>query len=313
MKTKSIAIAGSSVRCGLVFACLAIMSVNGWGQTSGNIGYAQPGAGGKARAQQSERNKRVISQQDLPPTNTGMFVEANILMNVKADEYVAVFGLALEGATIAECTERMDAAIRAFKQALKPLAVRESDIFVDFVTGPKIYTFDLNGDIARERLTGYELKKNVSIHYNERDLIDRLVVAAAQANVTDLIKVDYVVKDIRAIQKLLMQAAATVLKSKTEDYEKLLAARIQPAPQIYAERSSIHYPSDMYDAYTAAESDEVVSPNGRNTIQRARKGKTFFFNGLDGDGFDQVINPVITEPVVQFTLYLKVRYDTVRE
>jgi hypothetical protein len=33
------------------------------------------------------------------------------------------------------------------------------------------------------------------------------------------------------------------------------------------------------------------------------------FNGLDADGFDSVLNPVITEPVVQFTLYLKVKYE----
>src|SRR5262245_10386239 len=161
MKVRTIAIMGSSIRCGLVFACFSIMSVNGWGQTSGNIAYAQSGSGGKARAQQSERNKRVISQQELPPTSTGMFVEANILMNVKADEFVAVFGLAQEGVTIAECTDKMDAAIKAFKEALRPLGVRESDIFVDFVTEPKTYAFDLNGDVARERLTGFELKKNV--------------------------------------------------------------------------------------------------------------------------------------------------------
>ena len=33
------------------------------------------------------------------------------------------------------------------------------------------------------------------------------------------------------------------------------------------------------------------------------------FNGLSGDGFDQVINPVVLEPVVQFTLHLKVKYE----
>jgi len=30
---------------------------------------------------------------------------------------------------------------------------------------------------------------------------------------------------------------------------------------------------------------------------------------LDGDGFDLVLNPVITEPVVQCTLYLKIKYE----
>ena len=46
----------------------------------------------------------------------------------------------------------------------------------------------------------------------------------------------------------------------------------------------------------------------RFTIQSARKSRTFFYNGLDGDGFDEVLNPVVTEPPVQFTLYLKVCY-----
>ena len=32
------------------------------------------------------------------------------------------------------------------------------------------------------------------------------------------------------------------------------------------------------------------------------RAATFFFNGLDGDGFDSVIDPVILEPAVQFTL-----------
>ena len=40
-----------------------------------------------------------------------------------------------------------------------------------------------------------------------------------------------------------------------------------------------------------------------------RKGRTFFFNGLDGNGFDSVINPVGIEPMVQVTLYLKLKYE----
>lgn len=47
----------------------------------------------------------------------------------------------------------------------------------------------------------------------------------------------------------------------------------------------------------------------RYAVQQARKSRTFYYNGLDADGFDEVINPVITEPTVQFTLYLKVKYE----
>ncbi len=39
-----------------------------------------------------------------------------------------------------------------------------------------------------------------------------------------------------------------------------------------------------------------------------RKTSTFYYSPLDPAGFDAVINPAGVEPVVQFTLYLKVKY-----
>jgi uncharacterized protein YggE len=169
------------------------------GQVGGNVGYAQ--AGGKAKAEQSERSKRVLTKDELPPTGTSMFVEASVLMNVKADEYVAVFGISREGETVDECGRKMDATIKEFSDALKPLGVVGDDLFVDFVAQNKIYGFEVTGDIAREKLVGFEVKKNLSIHYRDRSLLDRFIAAAARAQVFDLIKVDYIVKDTRRVQE----------------------------------------------------------------------------------------------------------------
>jgi hypothetical protein len=138
------------------------------------------------------------------------------------------------------------------------------------------------------------------------------VVAAAKAQIYDLIKVDYIVKDINAVQDKLMGEASSVIKQKVARYEKLLGIKVEPPAEVYAERPAIHYPTEMYDSYTAAESESIARPPQRYTIQQARKGRTFFFNGLDGSGFDKVINPVVLEPVVQFTLYVKVKYEVVR-
>ena len=92
-----------------------------------------------------------------------------------------------------------------------------------------------------------------------------------------------------------------------------MGTRLQSPAQVYAERPAIYYPTDMYDGYTAYESEEMSggASNYRQkyTVQAARKSRTFFYNGLDAGGFDYVINPVVTEPVVQFTLYLKVKYE----
>jgi uncharacterized protein YggE len=279
------------------------------GQAMGNSGYSENG--GRARAAQRGLAKRVLTKDELPPTGTSTFVECSVLMNVKADEYVAVFGITQEGETLAECSDKMDLRVKAFTADLNPLGISSADLFVDFVAQTRLYAFEAEGDLIQEKLAGFELKKNLLIHYKDASLLDRISLAAAQSQVFDLIKVDYIVKDVGRVQDRLMEEAATVTKNKISRYEKLLGIKLQHPAQVYAEKSTIHYPTQMYDSYQAYESEGIESSYYRQkyTVRFARKSKTFFFNGLDADGFDSVLNPVITEPVVQFTLYLKVKYE----
>ncbi|MCH8275863.1 MAG: SIMPL domain-containing protein [Armatimonadetes bacterium] len=279
------------------------------GQVGGNIGYSAVVA--KAKAEQRERAKRVLTQEELPPTGTSTFVEANVLMNVKADEWVAVFGITQEGETLAECGEKMDATVKTFSAELKKLGIGDGQLFLDFVSQTKIYGFEQQDNTLQEKLVGFVLNKNLSIHYTDQALLDKLTLAAARSQVFDLIKVDYIVEDINAVQDVLMQEAARIIKQKVARYEKLLGIKLEPPAQVYAERPAIHYPTQMYDSYTAYESEQILSQAQRQryTVLSARKTRTFFFNALDGDGFDAVINPVIIEPVVQFTLYLKLKYE----
>jgi uncharacterized protein YggE len=305
----------SMVVFGIVFHLLAGSGAGvSRGQVGGNVGFAQGGGGaggGKARAEQSERARRVLSTQELPPTGTSTFVEANVLMNVRPDEYVVVFALARDGETVAECGKKMEATLKEFTTDLKALGIADQDIFVDFIAQNKLYGFELTGDIAREKLVGFDLKKNVSIHYKDRALLDKLVVLAAKSQIFDLIKVDTVVKDASKIHDRLVETAAGIIKTKMARYEKLLDIKLKAPAQVYAERSGVHYPTDLYDSYIAHDSEEISSPFDRQkyTTQSMRKSRTFYYNGLDGDGFDEVIDPVILEPAVQFTLYLKVKYE----
>ncbi len=284
-------------------------ALTGYAQASGNVAYSQQG--GQARAEQNERNKRVVAPTDVPPTATTMFVEASVLMNVKADEYVALFAVNQECTTVADCNQQMDATVAAFAAEAQRLGVGKDDLFVDFAAQNKIYSYQVTGTVARQRLSGFELKKNVAVHYRDKALLDKLIIAASRSNIFDLIKVDYVVRDAAAVQNRLMEEAAKVVKQKSARYERLLGVRLQPPAQVYAERHSTYYPTEMYDSYTAYESEDV-SPDyyrERYTIQSARKSRTFFFNPLTADGFDAVINPVVIEPVVQFTVYLKLKYE----
>ena len=247
----------------------------------------------------------------MPPTATTMFVEASVLMNVLADEHVAVFAVQHECSTVPECNQKMDATTGQFVAELRQLGVRPEEVFVDFAAQNKIYGFTVEGNVARERLAGFELKKNVSVRYRDKALLDQLVLAAARAKIFDLVKVDYVVRDSAAVQGKLVEEAARVVREKAARYERLFGIRLAQPPQIYAERASTYFPTEMYDSYVAHESEAVDADDYRRkyTVHNARKGRTFFFNALNADGFDAVVNPVVIEPVVQFTLYLRVKYE----
>lgn len=278
-------------------------------QASGNIGYSE--ASGNRRAEQNELSKR--NTNNTPPSATSMFVEASVLMNVLADEYVATFGMAEECVTVPECNQKMDATVAQFTAALKGLGIQANEVYVDFAAQNKIYAYQIEGNIARERLVGFELKKNISVHYRDKALLDRLVIAASASKIFDLIKVDYIVRDTAAVQNRLMEEAARIAKQKVARYERLMGIKLLPTAQIYAEKPSIYFPTEMYDSYTAFESENITpdyySDRQRYTVQRARKSRTFFFNPIKGANFDLVINPVVIEPVVQFTLYLKLKYE----
>jgi len=276
--------------------------------------FAQVGGGSAAFGQRqnsadaNERAKRVISKDEMPPDSSSTFIDASVLINVKADEYVAVFGISHEGATLEEARQKMDATVAAFMQDVKGLGIKENDLYVDFVAQNRIYGFEVAGDLAREKIVGFEVKKNVSIRYQNPADLDRFIAAASKSQIFDLVKVDYIVKDIATIQKRLMATATAVVKRKAANLSGLMGNSNRKPVQIYAERYSSYYPTDMYRSYVAEEAESITSYRQNLTVQRARKPRSFYLDPLAADTFDQVINPAVTEPVVQFTLYLKVRY-----
>ncbi|BCM88977.1 hypothetical protein IAD21_00819 [Abditibacteriota bacterium] len=305
---------------------LVLGSRVGFAQFSGSAGENAPTVGGAPTL--TELAKRQPTAAETKDDGNSTFIEASLLMNVKADEYVAVFGSMSEGLTPEEASNKLDATIAGFKTSLKTLGIADDDIFVDFVSQNRIYAYKISqqappkagatpndndsgqSNIAKEELVGFELKKNISIHFKDKLMVDQLAIAAARAQIFDLIKVDYVVKDREAIQARLQEQTMAVLKRKADSYGTALGIKLPAPTQIVSDKPSVYYPVEQYDSYTAAESESLSVPYNRDrtTVQNARKSRTTYFNPLSGNGFDVVINPTIIEPVVQFTTYIKVKY-----
>jgi hypothetical protein len=150
----------------MILLILTLAARAGVAQVGGNVGYGQ--AGGRARAEQNERAKRQLTREGMPPTDIAMFIDASVLMNVKADEFVATFGFAVEAETVDACQEKMNATITAFTEALTPLGIGPEALFVDFTVQTKVYDYKVEGSLAREHLAGFELKKTVAVRYRDK-------------------------------------------------------------------------------------------------------------------------------------------------
>jgi len=287
----------------LLFIALATCGGSCFAQEAGNVAY-----GGSKRPKTSGVSLGNLYSVEPKDSVVSTYLEANTMINAKADEYVAVFGLSQEGPTIADCNAKMDQQIKEFTGGLEGLGIRGSDTFVDFIAQNKVYDYGTSGSTARERLSGFEVKKNISIRYKDRTILEKIQAIAAKASIFDLIKVDYIVGDLAAVRAALLEEAMKVIKKKEAVYTKLLDTKLRPL-SVYQEKYGKFSPSEMYSSYQAYETGSVDSSSRDMRVVERRKSRTFYFDPLDPGEFDTVINPVIVEPVVQFTLFLKVKYQ----
>jgi uncharacterized protein YggE len=280
------------------------------------LAAAQMGGGAVYNGQQGNpadilRQQRALSDQEIPPTLNSVFLDASVLLNIHADNYVALFGVSEEGTSLGEARTKVHEKLANFKRDLRAIGLSAANTSVDFVAQNRIYGFQVDRSVATEHVVGFELKENISIKCRSQAEVDSLVGIAAEDGIFDLIKVDYVLADLTAVRTKLTEAASQVILQKKRDYQRLFGLKFRSAPQLYVDRFNAFYPTEMYASYQASES-ENVNPGFemRNyVVHGARKMRTFYYNALSGKTFDKVLSPIVTDPVVQCTLYIKLRFE----
>ena len=258
-------------------------------------------------------------QRRQPPTNTGSLVsnqygwaiEASVLTNLKPDAFVVVFGINQEAIGAAASNQKVNDKAADLAKALRPLGITADDIFVDFITQTRVYDYTVSGARATEKNTGFETKKTIAIRYHRREQFERIVTAAADQQIFDLIKVDYIVRDFDAVRKRLFEEGVRVIKSKEQSYIRSFGVALIPVG-LANERYDAFYPADTYERYQAYETGDAYAYTSSGTTSKViqRKSFTFFYEPFESSRFDRVLEPLGIEPVVQFCLYLRMQYDT---
>jgi len=272
-----------------------------------------------ALSAQEAGNRSYGTQRRKPLVNTGIltgnaddktrvyFVEANVLMNMKPDAFVAVFAVVQEGTTSAESNTKLDTQISGFIKDLDSLGIKKGDVFVDFINQNKVYDYTTSGSTVTEKFSGFETKKNVAVRYRDREMLERILSAATKASIFDLIEVEYLVTDINAVHNRLYDEAVKIIKQKETSYGNSFGTQLA-ATNLANEKYDAFYPAELYANYQAFEAGTTYGDYNNRVIQQ-RKTRTFYYDPLDESDYDAVINQMGIEPMVQFTLYMKMQYD----
>lgn len=246
-----------------------------------------------------------------------MVLHAYVLVNRSADRYVATFSISESASSVEEATAEVEAKTHAFMQSIE---ARVRAVSVDPVTQVELFEYEYNAatgaTIATEVHAGFEVQRNVIVTYERSDEIGVLAVAAAEIGIHDIARVEYVTDDIASVRAELFETAASVIAEKRQRYEALGVPLSASPLAAEVERYATVDPPELYARYEAFEaaSVDVEYPYGRSSsrsleVRRQRKPTTYFWRPLDESGFDRVLGAGPTEPVVQHTLLLTVRYS----
>ncbi len=252
----------------------------------------------------------------LSPSYSNNFtnlLEANIMINVKAESFVAIFSLTQFGKTIEEVEAAMRTRSEIFKTNLQQEGMDSKNIFFDPITMlPTYETEVIDKKLSRtfnEVPTGFEMKRNIHIVFYKQEQINPIITMAAKAEVYDLVKVDYNVENKDAIINNLRQEALKILMDKKMVLEK---AGIFTRFTNVGEMQNSVYPSERYAQYVAYRSGTpptYLINNKNKPVQTqynfADKNKTIYYDKVADRQFDKVINPVVNEPMVQIYFSLK--------
>lgn len=235
-------------------------------------------------------------------------IQTKILLNKKADSYTAIFHLTQVAETAADADKFMNERIDGMKAQLQTIGVSADAIETDIICLVPLFEYEEEKRIFSKKYNevpkGFELKKNIHIRYTQSAMLDKIVTAAAQNEIYDLVKVDYFIKDMEAVYDEMRQAAMInyqkKLKLKTD-----LGMNLDSAYRVVADASSVSFPLESYSSYQAYSS---ASLDKGKTGKSAKKPTSYYYNPITAKGFDVVINSEILEPVVQFTYDLQVKF-----
>lgn len=233
------------------------------------------------------------------------------LFNCKADSYLAIFAMTQVGKTQAEADSIMRYKINSIKDKLANKG-GDAELFIDMISFIPVYEIEVtrklfSKDTYSEIPIGFELKKNLHFKYSDPAILDYLVTICAEAEIYDLVRVDYFIDDLEGKKAEMTKKAEAILKKDVGRFKRLMNVDFTDRNVLLADNFAMTYPIERYKVYEAYCSNSVMQQQSATAKQPA-KSKSQFYMPKMAKGYDFVIHPSVHEPVVQMEYEIIMKY-----
>ena len=238
-------------------------------------------------------------------------LKTDVLMNVKATTYTAVFNVSQIGETAEGANTLMNNRINTVKEGLLSLGLSEKSIHIDMISFIPVYEIEVTKKLFSKTFNevpkGFEIQKNIHIDFLDDEMFDKIITLCAKNEIYNLIKVDYFVENLEKVYADLQTKALEVIKSKKEFYQAI-GIDFEKYDMIFGETRNASTPHEAYSNFKLPNSISVDALQQKKGLTRVKKPTSVYYNPISYKKFDAVINPVVNEPVVQFTLSLQMQF-----
>lgn len=270
-------------------------------------------------------------------------LKSEVMMNVRATSYTAIFAATQSGTDIAFVDSMMNFRIQMIVLGLARIGIPETDIHIDAVSMVPSYSHKIEekkfSKRAMEIPVGFEMKKNIHVLFKHHFQLDQIISQMAYAEIYDMVKVDYNIDGSLTYLEELRKAALDAIHGKEAIY---VAMGLHLSVLSLGDGLSMTYPLERYKQFTAFHSGTSVqavsamrgyattSINVLGThnnvrvdgakrenaeqqmlIVNAEKNKTIFYDRVPYNQFDRIIMPDIEEPCIQIFYTLQVQYSVI--
>lgn len=302
-----------SIKLSLTICILSFYFSNIYAQVRGNanIQYQQPQAAANVTYGNLNINNNIQRKQSAQAVffnDYTTILRSRVLMNVEADSYTAVFHLTQVAESAEAADKFMNERINGLKTTLSTIGVKSEEIETDIICLVPIFEYEEEKKIFSKKFIevpkGFELKKNIHIRYTKSTMLDKIVTAAAQNEIYDLVKVDYSIENMEAVYDEMRAKAIANYKKKLAMHKEL-GIDLATQYHVATDASNVTFPLECYSTYQAYSS---ASLDKGKTAKKAAKPTSYYYNPITPKGFDVVVNASILEPVIQFTYDLQVKF-----